>query len=319
MRTELDIHQVNATIAELKRLDLKTATRDQIYQLLSRLYGHIGVTRKLEKGRFVQRGVFIGSEEDFPKEVQRISFNPKGSAMGRCNFDGNSMFYGCISSNVLEGYINCGFELLPLSNEEVKDLPPIREHRVIVGNWILSEETEFVSIGSRSYLTHLNTDVQHRNELFYKIISPYQQSMLSFYAIDKFIADEFSKPVPKNEPWLYKISATYVDMIKANGHKGLIYPSVKSNGAGMNIIIFPEFVTNGLITFERCVYGIFYVREKEVGNEWLMKAKANDGKLVWKDEYGRMPTPLRNFYKGISDINPAEGKIKMLDLGNSPS
>lgn len=318
MRPELDLQEVNATILQLKGLDLRVAEREYIQQLLSKLYSHIGVVRKLEEGRFIQRGIALEADEDFPKVVQRISYNPNGSAMGRCNFGSESMFYGCVASNVMEGYVSCGFELLPLSDEEEAELPPIRQHRLVIGNWKLTEETEFITVGYHSNLIHVNTDARNRNEIFSKAISADKKSALSHYVVDRFLAHEFSKPVPKKEPWLYKISATYVDMLKANGHKGLIYPSVKSSGAGMNIIIFPEFVQNGLITFDKCAYTIFYVRNKDLVNEWLMRAEAPEGNLIWQDDYGRISAPLRNYYKGLSDINPAEGKIEMVDLGKPP-
>jgi hypothetical protein len=318
MRPELDVHEVNATINKLKALDLQIADRNQIQQLLSRLYNHIGVVYKLNQGQFIQRGITLKAEEDYPKGVQRISYNPNGSAMGRCNFAGEAMFYGCIASDVMEGYHTTAFEILPLSDDEMKNLPVIRQHRVIVGNWILSKETEFLTIGLHNNLSYGNTAARNRNNVFNSMISNYQKSILSYYAIDRFLAHEFSKVVPKNEAWRYKISAVYVDMLKAHGHPGLIYPSVKSAGAGMNIIIFPEFVRDNLISFDRCAYGIFYVRAKEIVNEWLMRADALEENLIWKDDYNRIPTPLRNYYKGLSDVNPSRGKIKMVNLDHKP-
>jgi hypothetical protein len=126
---------------------------------------------------------------------------------------------------------------------------------------------------------------------------------------------EFSKHVEKSNPWEYKISATYCEILKENGEKGIIYPSVKSEGAGLNIVLFPEEVKKGIITFDKALYGTFYNRNGDYNNEYTLGATSNDDvHLQWHEEYYRLPRDIKDYYIGKSNYNPLEN-ITMLDLG----
>jgi len=312
MIKELDIHKVNEVLAELKNLDLKNVKAETIKELLSMLYKHIGVKRKLRKGQYIQRTVLLNTEAEdyFPTEIHRISYNPKGSAMGRCNFDGESIFYSCVASEIIEGYDCAGLETLKL------ELIGLQQNRFVTGNWLLSDETEFLFIGGASNLTYLSDAGKSRHLMFHRAISNYKELMLPLYAIDKFICEQFSKEVPADEPWQYKVSAVYAQMVRESGGKGLIYPSVKSAGAGTNLILFKDKVNEGLITFDKCIYGIYYTRDSESINEYLMNATEDNGKLVWRDNYqGRITRSIRDYYLGRTDKNPLANKVPIIDLG----
>ncbi|TCC98775.1 hypothetical protein [Pedobacter hiemivivus] len=313
MVNDLNIKEIHEVLNELRNLDLKNIKAEWIKELLGKLYKHIGVQHKVEKGRFVQRTVLLdGEQEDFfPKDIQRISYNPNGSAMGRCNFDGESIFYGCIASEIIEAYNCSGMETLPLG------LGGLRQHRFVTGNWLLAEDTEFLFLGGAKNLTYLSNAGKDRHNTFHRILGSYKEYILPLYAIDNFICEQFSKEVHVDEPWQYNISAAYVQLLKESGAKGLIYPSVKSGGAGTNLILFKDQVDNGLITFDSCVYGIYYMRDDETVNEYLMNATEIDGKLVWKDVYiGRIPRVVRDYYLGRTDTNPLAGRVPIIDFGS---
>lgn len=195
------------------------------------------------------------------------------------------------------------------------DLKGLRQHRFVTGNWLLAEDSEFLFIGGASNLTYLSNAGKDRHKTFHRIIGNFRESILPLYAIDNFICEQFSKEVPAEEPLQYKIPAVYTQLLRESQGKGLIYPSVKSGGAGTNLIIFKDEIDNGLINFDSCIYGIYYVRGDQVINEYLMKATEHNGKLVWKDYYlGRIPRTVRDYYLGRSDFNPAAGRVKIIDL-----
>ncbi|TCD17616.1 RES domain-containing protein [Pedobacter psychrodurus] len=300
----MNLNDINHTetldvLKRLRLLDLEKVSNNEIFDLLTKLYKHIGVKHKLLKNRFVQRAVLLDGEPSdyFPMDVQRISYNPKGSSAGRANFEGESVFYASIATEIIEGYNCSALELIPRMDTG------IRQYRIVIGNWLLQEDTEFVFIGGDSNLTYLSMEAKNRHNQLKDFVTSFKESALSLYAIDKFLCEEFSKEVPKEKPWLYKISAAYTSLLRQNGEKGLIYPSVKAAGAGLNLILFPDIVDEGLIKFERAVYGMYYVRDKEIINEYTMGASENCGKLIWHEVYHRLPGAIKDYYVGRSDYN----------------
>lgn len=132
--------------------------------------------------------------------------------------------------------------------------------------------------------------------------------------VDSFLSEEFSKVVPEGESWRYKISATYAEMLREEGHAGLIFPSVGTNGAGLNIVLFPEFVEKGLIQLERAVYGTFYNRYGDYANDFTLGALPVNGKLVWEEIYYRLPPLMYSYYTGRSDDMSFKKHIPFTDL-----
>ena len=93
MALELNIKTVNEVLAELRNLNLEVANIETIMELLGSLNPYIGVRQTIQQGTFVQRTVVLDNEANdyFPTEVQRISYNPRASSIGRCNLDGDAV------------------------------------------------------------------------------------------------------------------------------------------------------------------------------------------------------------------------------------
>lgn len=306
---EIDVHETLDVLNELKNLDLEHVPDSEIENLLIKLYKHIGTVYRVDKGTYIQRALLLDkeSEDFFPKEISRVSFNPRGSDLGRANLKGESIFYGCIPSEVLQGYMCTGIEVLPMSKQG------LFQHRFVLGNWIFQEPATFVAIGSTGELPQQITYVRNQKEFFNSKLGMYPASAIALNAINEFITHEFNKVVEHD--WEYRISAIYTELIKAQGGKGVMYPSVASAGAGINVAIFPDEVTNGLIKFDLLLYGRYYNRNGDYCNEYTMRADSPDGlKLVWKDEYKRLPRVVKEYYTGVTNYNPL-GRISYTDLG----
>lgn len=308
---EIDVHETLNVLNDLKKLDLEHATDNEIKTLLLKLYEHIGTEYRVDPGTYIQRALLLDREPEdfFPKEVSRVSFNSKGSELGRANLEGESIFYGCIPSEILEGYMCTGLEILPMSKAG------LFQHRFVLGNWIFQQPATFVAIGSTGELPQQITYVRNQKEFFNSKLGMYPASAIALNAINEFITHEFNKVV--EHAWEYRISAIYTQLIKEQGGKGIMYPSVASAGAGINIAIFPEEVMRGLIKFDFLLYGRYYNRNGDYCNEYTGRADSPDGlNLVWKDEYKRLPRVLKEYYTGITNYNPI-GKITFTDLGKN--
>jgi hypothetical protein len=60
--------------------------------------------------------------------------------------------------------------------------------------------------------------------------------------INNFLSDEFSKFVGENEDYKYLISSTFAQKCAQNGFDGVLYPSVRTMGLGLNVAIKPSSV-----------------------------------------------------------------------------
>lgn len=307
---EIDVKETFAVLAELKNLDLEKTSQPYIKGLLTRISKHIGVKQRVYRNRFIQRGILLDTEPEhyFPTEVQRISYNPKAATIGRANLEGHPVFYGCIATEQMEAYHCTGVETLP----DIKH--GFHKHRFVVGNWLLQDDAEFVILGGSPNLSSVCQDGLKRHQVFHRNIGNFKAEMIALYAIDRFICHEFSKEVSNKKPWEYLISATYATLLKEQGENGLIFPSVKAAGAGLNIVLFPEQVDRGLIRFDTALYGTYYRRHHEVCNEYTMKATAEGKNLVWTDAYYRLHNSIKEYYIGISNYNPLKN-IPFADLG----
>lgn len=309
----INLKETYEVINELKNLNLKIATVDEIEVLLLKLYNHIGVKCTLYKDNIIVRGVSMDKElENFePVTSQRLSYNPNLEMIeiGRANLEKQPAFYGCLQTEVLKGYECSGFELLPFTNVGYN------KHQIVFGKWVLKTHTDFVLVGGGASLKHNCKASIIRNDNFAKQLKYNNQVSKALKIIDTFICKQFNKTVIENEPWNYKISAAYSNILRERGRCGIIYPSVKSSGAGLNIAIFQESVGAGLIEFQKAIHSIFYFRNKDVINEFTKEAISINGKLEWKNTYDkRLPKQILDYYTGLADTNPTNGKIKFIDL-----
>lgn len=54
--------------------------------------------------------------------------------------------------------------------------------------------------------------------------------------IDEFFSRQFSQTVLRGCEWNYGISASYCSLLFSTGIRGILYASVGSNGAGLNVV-----------------------------------------------------------------------------------
>lgn len=309
---KIDFNETNEVLKSLKNLNLQTAGDDEIKSHLLKLSKHIGVKKTLDKQVFIQRGVLLDNEAEdfFPKQISRLSYNSNCNSIGRCNIFGQPVFYGCISTEVMEAYNCTAMEILPLNKNG------IFKHRFVISNWLLNQPTEFLLIGGSEKLYHLNKASAYRNDFFNEKLNQYKEVIFSLMSIDKFLCNEFNKEVKQGEDYNYRISANYCSILKDKNEPGIIYPSVKSSGAGLNIAIFSEKIDDKLVYFDKAIYGIFYNRNGEFCNEYTLRATSeNNIDLNWKEAYFRLHKKIKEYYIGENDFNPLKNNISVKDLG----
>jgi hypothetical protein len=268
----------------------------------------------LPKGEIITRTLVVNDSESIFTREERISYNKHngGGGFGRATYEGHSAFYGCLQTNLIPADTTSILEVIRFK----KDVD-IEKYQVVLGNWRLQEEKEFAFLGGFNSLTHLSDEAIERNKTLMDACEKEDANKECITLIDNFLCEQFSIDVAEEDTYRYKISACYAEFIKEQGIAGIIYPSVKSNGAGLNIVVFPLQIDIGLLKLEEAFLVNYHKRGSKSINEYKMRALNDSGTLRWNEIYnGGWDPNVKNYYTGHTDINPLDNS-PVIDL-NQP-
>jgi hypothetical protein len=311
----LNVEEALRQLNELKAVDLRMASLDELLQRLDQFHHHIGVIKTIPAGTVVSRTVSCkylkGTASEIPIHVSQISFNPNAAICGfnRASWAGTTAFYGAISSEKLKSYNTGGFEVL--TDLKVSENEVDRE-TFVVGKWIVKKDLNLVHVSGN--LKHNAQQVAERYEAFYKTVSQHPEHIIPLKMVDSFLTAEYSKTVDKDAKWNYKISAAYAELVKRDNWPGILFPSVQADGAGDNVVLFPEHVDEYL-QLERAALTTYFKRSDDIVNEYSMDALPNDNMLRWKESYNyRLPPAMKRWYTGQSDDDSFKKYIAFEEL-----
>lgn len=309
----ISLEEAKELIAELKEIDFERCSKNQIEDLIAQLKQHAAVIHTLPAGTVICRSIscnFLGGQ--YPVYVSQISYNPNldQCPFNRASWEKETAFYGCVTSEILQSYNTSQMEII---GDLEKKTDHIAQELFVTGKWILQKDLHLVLLSGN--LKNSVKITESRNGTLYDFIIRDKENLLTLKLIDSFLCEEFSKAVENNEKWKYKISASYSNLIKNDNWPGLLYPSVRSIGAGMNIAIFPKIVDDGIIKLERAAGIIYYKRGDKMVNEYVMEAIPDDNVLRWKETYNhKLPPKMKAYYTGRSDDDSFEQFIPYQDL-----
>lgn len=296
----------------LKSLDLNLVDVNQILDLLRKINSQFFVTNKLKKGTRLCRVRIWNELPKIPTNVSEFSYNPNPSKeFGRAHCIGESIFYASLNlaDPLVPHYMNA---LLETINDDLTK--NFSRSYFAISSWILKEDLPFVLVGSN--LLHSRENKSLRGH-FIKSIDLDSKFKDEAIIVDDFFSNEFSKKVEYNND--YKLSASYSKYIFENGFNAIIYNSVASNGAGLNIAINKESIDQNIIEPEHVVYGTLYRRGLDYINEYNMKSNKirEDGTIEWGKLYGpeyKLDPKTKQYFLGNFDIKPNLTNRHILNL-----
>jgi len=233
-------------INELKQVDFSTDNRDFIYQRLKRL-GEFGVIiTTLHKGKKIIRAR-ISAKEPY-KNISELSFKPQefNHTYQRASTPKHTMFYGSIVPEIAgttepeTARITILFEL----SEFVRSTETIGEQGITYSAWEVMEDIELVSLIHHKKFkrpTALSKKLQTEFEEFASQKAELETSTLE---ISEYLGHEFAKEAIPDHLH-YMVSALYSEIV-CSSFDGILYPSVRLAGEGINVAIKPESVKSKL-------------------------------------------------------------------------
>lgn len=237
--------QINKVLSELKEMNLQEVSYDDIFNKLAYELKIIPfVTAKLKKGNYIERGRINSPEEIFYSETD-ISYRTDIENIkkyGRANCPKQSMFYGALKSDFIEypRIVNL-FEISGLFRDG--DLISNGEFIFTVGKWKIKEDFEVVEIVFDKETIERIPDIKKAYEYHLNNIrQEFPEQVEEFENMLEFFSNEFAKKEISNDDD-YKVSVVYTNMaINNRGHDGIIYPSVRTEGEGRNVVLPIEVV-----------------------------------------------------------------------------
>lgn len=235
---------VNAIIGELKKLDYSKNPYDKTKELLSSLgkFGFIEIilhaTNEFIRARPLNDGEEIKVAADLSYKPQKYN-----TTYQRASTPNNTMFYaGLVQPEFTpDGFLAMGrligmLESMPF----MRDKTSKAVKKIAFGKWVNTRDMKLAAIVYDDQFAKRNPKTEFLYDAFnehVKDVPEYEKSL----AVTSYLASEFAKEVIKNH-LDYMISAVFSEITIEKGFHGVLYPSVRTSGQGLNVAVHPDFV-----------------------------------------------------------------------------
>ena len=233
-------------IGRLSSLDLSQYPADEVKELLKQL-GSIGVIiTDLHPGKTILRGRINDKPHQYDK-ISKVSFKPSeyNKTYMRASTPNRTMFYGSIVPEILgekepaTARITIIYEL----SEFARDNETVGQQLVTFSVWEVEEDISLLSLVHYKNFdrpTELSKKLQSQFDIFMKDHPDKEESTR---LITEYLGEQFAKVVSPDKDFDYLISSCYSEIVTDFGFDGVLYPSVKLAGEGINVAIKPESVS----------------------------------------------------------------------------
>jgi hypothetical protein len=247
------VDELNSIIATIESTDFSQVSYNKLVTALTSLQFVPFVTAKLKKGHTIERARINRPDEIFTSESQ-ISYRtdyPNIKTYGRANVPHFSLFYGAFESDVIKHprFVNL-LETSEIFRNLEKNEVENADFVMTVGKWRIKEDIEIVEMVFDEKTIKNSADIKRSYEFHLnKLTQELPEHKEQFEIILRFFSKHFAKK-EINSHFDYMISAGYTDMaINWRNHKGLTYPSVKTDYQGHNVVLTP-FVVDKFLELE---------------------------------------------------------------------
>jgi hypothetical protein len=195
----------------------------------------------------------------------------------RASTPNETMFYGSIVPEIIgQGEpTTARITIINEISEFARDLESIGEQIITFSVWEVQKEIKLLSLLHYKNFERPTEFSKTLQVEFEKYIKKYPGKKEQTTNIAEFLGEQYAKTVSPEEDFDYLISACYSEIASELGLDGVLYPSVKLAGEGINVAIKPKSVSKlKLIHAGECT---LYKNKKQifVGNDTVAKFNAN--------------------------------------------
>lgn len=304
---------MNELITRFKELNLENYPDAEIINLITEI-GVVPIMRsEYHEGKIIYRARPNNNEDEDFQNISDLSFKPEqyNNTYQRASTPNQTMFYGALipedardnndDTIINDERIIGAFEVVDfLRNLQIKE----GEKVISYGVWRVN------SIISTLSVIHSNIEILKVNWLktiateFYNELENLPEFREKTPIVQDFLANEFSKHVAEGKDYNYMISGLFSNKACELGVDGILYPSVKMKGEGLNIALTPECV-NSKLSLVGAIKCKIYKKCKEVIINNLKKGTIDQetGTINWEEiPIGRYRTTEDEIINQLSKI-----------------
>ena len=238
---------VKSIIQRLKELDYSTNPYKETRNLISGLgnFGFIQLTLHATNEFIRARPL---KNEETVCVVKDLSYKPQNcnKTYQRASTPNKTMFYAALVQPEFtpDGFLAMG-RLIGL----MESLPFMRDktskgiEKLAFGKWTNTKDLNLAAIVYNEQFSKKNP----KTEFLYKAFNQHAKNIGNLYEksliVTDFLATEFAKDNIHNH-FDYMISSIFSEISVEKGFDGILYPSVRTIGQGLNVAIHPDFVDN---------------------------------------------------------------------------
>jgi hypothetical protein len=286
LRMGVDHREVKNLVRHLRGLDLRRIDLEHLKRILLPLTnGYLLGSMATNIDEPIYRAV---RWSDKPTNRTQLSYPPSSVVpQGRVNSPGNSMFYGSAGCH-----------------STILELAPDLGDRLAISKWRTKTNLHLICVGYTEQAFRDKGGMSRFAELPW--VKQYAEDPLSKRKgndfVHEYLAREFTKRVPANEVWRYKISATYAESVlgarsfgiqgsPAIELAGIVYPSTPNEANADNVALKPYIVDNYL-EFVSVQY--IEISQKAPGPTYSMRgldfadSLSASGEIEWQNSFPPM-------------------------------
>lgn len=240
-----------------------------------------------DEGKIVHRACPVSNDE-IVNDIARLKYKPQilNTTYQRASTIQKTMFYGAVIPQEMDT-IELENPRITSAMESCKFLRNTKlegRQRVLYCKWIVKSRISLITVLFTRYRNARNTWIKNLSEEFYKNIEQFTyEEQKKYKQINNYLSDEFSKYVGEEEDFKYLISSLFAFRCTEKNFDGILYPSVKTMGLGLNVAIKPSTIDERMELASVLECDIFKINKRVVINN-LRFCKVASGSNTFKLE-----------------------------------
>lgn len=285
----MNLDETLSLLKELDSLDLSTYPVDKINSLISQLRSFPARITEFHAGNVIYRVRPNEDGKSFTK-ISDLSYKPQqfNKSYQRASSPAKTMFYGSmVPEDNKQSEIDIGRVIAVAEGSKLFRRKDIKEGQetVTFGMWRLQGTVALATILNPEIEKNITPFAIERAKAFMEWLDQFPERREQGKAILKFYAEQFAKRVEWGEPdFHYLHSALLTEFFQKKGLNGVLFPSGRVEGKGLNVAIAPDFV-NSQMRLEGVMECVIAKKDNLIVSEnakiaWL---NAGDETFNWKE------------------------------------